>query len=105
MKESNASSQPPHYTGHRHRLKEKFLKGSLLEDYELLELLLFHAIPRADVKPLAKDLVKRFSTFAQLLSSDPSLLKEIKVPRGASFYAVWGQSVYLFAGKHIWINR
>jgi len=79
MKESNASSsQLPHYTGHRHRLKEKFLKGSLLEDYELLELLLFYAIPRADVKPLAKDLVKQFSTFGQLLSSDPSLLKEIK---------------------------
>ena len=50
----------PHYTGHRARLRERFLdKGSDgLADYELLELILFAATPRGDVKPLAKTLIK-----------------------------------------------
>ncbi len=45
----------PHYTGHRNRLRERFLKGGpdALPDYELLELVLFMAHPRGDVKPLA----------------------------------------------------
>ncbi|MET0155827.1 MAG: DNA repair protein RadC [Rickettsiales bacterium] len=49
-------------SGHRRRLRERFLDGpaSALPDYELLELLLFSAHPRKDVKPIAKDLLKRF---------------------------------------------
>ncbi len=49
-------------TGHRKRLKERFLKSSLdgFHDYEVVELLLTYAIPRRDVKPLAKGLVTRF---------------------------------------------
>ncbi len=48
--------------GHRKRLKQRFLKTGLqgFHDYEMLELLLTNAIPRRDVKPLAKELVKRF---------------------------------------------
>lgn len=52
----------PHYWGHRKRLRARFLEGGQepMPDYELLELLLFQAIPRIDVKPLAKRLLKRF---------------------------------------------
>ncbi|MDP2688529.1 MAG: DNA repair protein RadC [Deltaproteobacteria bacterium] len=48
--------------GHRKRLKTRFDKTALegFHDYEVVELLLTFAIPRRDVKPLAKDLVKRF---------------------------------------------
>ena len=48
---------PPHYHGHRERLRERFREAGAdaLADYELLELVLFRAIPRRDVKPLAKD--------------------------------------------------
>lgn len=55
----------PHHVGHRQRLRERFLKSGpdSLADYELLELILFIAIPRKDVKPLAKDLIKTFKSF------------------------------------------
>ena len=54
----------PHYYGHRQRLRARFrAAGSeAVSDYELLELLLFRAIPRRDVKPLAKDLIARFGS-------------------------------------------
>lgn len=51
-----------HHNGHRQRLREKLTLagGDALHDYELLELYLFRAIPRRDVKPIAKDLIHRF---------------------------------------------
>ena len=54
--------EQPHYHCHRRRLKDRFLKGGGrgLQDYEILELLLSYAIPRRDVKPLAKELLRRF---------------------------------------------
>lgn len=56
----------PHYSGHRDRLRARFLRGGAdgLAEYELLELILFMAIPRRDVKPLAKSLIKQFGSFA-----------------------------------------
>lgn len=61
-----------HYEGHRARLRERFLKagGDALADYELLELILYAAHPRGDVKPLAKELLRTFKTFSQVLSAD-----------------------------------
>jgi len=56
------------YTGHRERLREKFL-GNQLADYEKLELLLSYAIPRRDVRPLARGLVKQFGGVYQVLSA------------------------------------
>ena len=52
----------PHYWGHRERLRQRFLDGghAAMPEYELLELLLFNAIPRIDVKPLAKRLLAAF---------------------------------------------
>ena len=62
--------------GHRNRLRERFLKGGAdaLADYELLELILFLAIPRRDVKPLAKQLIAQFGSYAAVLSADVSRL-------------------------------
>ena len=74
------SADKPHYLGHRQRLKERFLKKGpdSLSDYELLELLLCLAIPRRDVKPMAKDLLKRFGSFAAVVAAPPERLKEIE---------------------------
>ncbi|MCJ2141639.1 RadC family protein [Methylobacterium sp. E-066] len=74
-----AAKEPPHYHGHRDRLREKFAAvGDALADYELLELVLFRAIPRRDVKPLAKALVARFGSFAEVLSAEPARLMEVE---------------------------
>lgn len=71
---------PPHYLGHRKRLKQRFMDGGAdaLPDYELLELVLFTAIPQGDVKQTAKDLIARFGSFANVLSAAPERLMEVK---------------------------
>ncbi len=74
-----ATPQKPHYLGHRERLRERFsAAGDALADYELLELLLFRLIPRADTKPVAKALLARFGTLAEVLGAPASLLQEVK---------------------------
>ncbi|MEM1140427.1 MAG: DNA repair protein RadC [Pseudomonadota bacterium] len=72
-------SKKPHYAGHRDRLRARFTKSgeSALADYELLELLLFRAIPRRDVKPLAKALLEQFGSFSAVLSASPERLTEV----------------------------
>lgn len=64
--------------GHRDRLRETFRAGGgeLLPDYELLELVLFRSIPRRDVKPIAKLLIKRFGSFAEVLGAPLERLQE-----------------------------
>jgi DNA repair protein RadC len=66
-----AEATEPHYLGHRDRLRARFAQGGAdaLPDYELLELALFRAIPRRDVKPLAKALIRRFGSFAEVISA------------------------------------
>ncbi|WP_036261256.1 RadC family protein [Methylocapsa aurea] len=73
------ASDAPHYLGHRERLRERFRKGGAdaLAEYELLELILFRAMPRRDVKPLAKALLARFGSFAEVVSARPERLSEI----------------------------
>lgn len=70
----------PHYHGHRERLRDRFLEAGAqaLADYELLELVLFRAIPVRDVKPLAKDLIKEFGSFAEVISAPIERLKKVK---------------------------
>jgi DNA repair protein RadC len=70
----------PDHLGHRSRLRERFMTGgaAALPDYELLELVLYRAFPRGDVKPLAKALVKHFGSFAEVISAPPTRLKEVK---------------------------
>ena len=72
-------SDKPHYLGHRQRLRQRFLKGGAdaLADYELLELVLCQALPRGDVKPLAKRLIDRFGGFAAVVSAAPETLKQV----------------------------
>jgi DNA repair protein RadC len=69
----------PDYLGHRKRLRERFLKGGsdALPDYELLELLLFSALPRRNTKPIAKALIDRFGSYAGVLRADPGELSEV----------------------------
>ena len=69
-----------YYLGHRQRIKDKFLNSgsSSFSDYELLELLLTTTIPRKDVKPLAKDLIKKFKTFAGVINAKEKELEQIK---------------------------
>lgn len=73
-----APSAPLHM-GHRERLRERFRTGGpeALPDYELLELILFRAIPRRDTKDLAKRLIARFGSFAEVLNAPDTRLKEI----------------------------
>jgi DNA repair protein RadC len=68
----------PHYSGHRDRLRARFLKGpDALPDYELLELILFMAIPRRDVKPIAKKLEQRFGSLRGVLAATPTELASV----------------------------
>ena len=69
----------PHYLGHRERLRRRFREAGAdaLPDYELLELILFRAMPRRDTKPLAKALIARFGTFAEVLNAPEELLREV----------------------------
>ena len=64
--EAGLEDAPPHYHGHRERLRERFYAAGpeALSDYELLEMALFPALPRRDTKPLAKALLKKFGSFA-----------------------------------------
>lgn len=76
---SQTSISKPHYTGHRDRLRTRFAENGAkaLADYELLELILFRSIPRRDTKPIAKALLARFGTVAEVLSAPIQRLTEI----------------------------
>lgn len=71
--------EKPHYLGHRQRLRERLLQNgaTALQDYELLELLLCLALPRIDVKPIAKTLIGRFGSFAGVMAAEPDMLMEV----------------------------
>ncbi|MCI4663265.1 MAG: DNA repair protein RadC [Neomegalonema sp.] len=81
--EAGAQSPSPaakdHRHGHRARLRSRFMSAGAdaLPDYELMELLLFRAIPRRDVKPLAKQLLERFGDFPGVLAASPERLREV----------------------------
>ena len=70
----------PHYWGHRERLRKRFREAGAdaLSDYELLEILLFRAVPQRDVKPLAKSLIETFGSFAEVIGAPESRLAKIK---------------------------
>ena len=71
-----AADTAPHYHGHRERLRQRLIDAGAesLPDYELLEIILFAAHPRGDVKPLAKALIDRFGGFSAALSADAEAL-------------------------------
>jgi DNA repair protein RadC len=70
---------PSYIRDHRSRLRARFLGGgaAAMPDYELLELVLFRAIPRRDVKPLARTLLDRFGDFSGVISAPPERLSEV----------------------------
>jgi DNA repair protein RadC len=72
-------SEAPHYHGHRERLRDRFRDAGpdALSDYELLEMVLFRALPRRDVKPLAKALIAKFGSFAEVVHAPELRLKEV----------------------------
>lgn len=79
-RKSRGLGEGPHYHGHRDRLRLRFREAGSdsLADYELLELILFRALPRRDVKPLAKALMARFGSFAEVVSATPARLAEVE---------------------------
>ncbi|HEY8950166.1 MAG TPA: DNA repair protein RadC [Rhizomicrobium sp.] len=80
-RESAAARQSAlHHLGHRARLRDRFLNGGAdaLPDYEMLEMVLFAAIPRGDLKPLAKDLLAHFGSFADVIAAPRERLLEVK---------------------------
>ena len=88
-KTSPSEDQPaetPHYHGHRERLRERFHSAGpdALSDYELLEMALFAAIPRRDTKPLAKELLKKFGSFAEVVHAPVPRLREVDGIKDAS---------------------
>ena len=80
MSRSPATEEPAHYNGHRARLRERLLQAGpeAVADYELVELVLFRAIPRRDVKPLAKALIAHFGSFAEAIAAEPARLAEVE---------------------------
>ncbi len=71
---------PSYIADHRQRLRDRFLAagGTALPDYEMLELVLFRALPRIDVKPLARVLLDRFGDFNRVISAPPARLAEVQ---------------------------
>ena len=98
------NSEDPLYIGHRQRLKERFLMscGTDMADYEALELLLTYAIPRRDVKPLAKKLIKEFGSFAGVISAP--IEKLIKIDGIKENSAILIKFVEFSAQKLSWQN-
>jgi len=69
-----------HLLGHRSRLRDRFNRGGekALLDYELLEIVLFRSVPRRDVKVLAKTLLSKFGSFADVMYAREARLKEVE---------------------------
>ncbi|WOI55987.1 RadC family protein [Palleronia sp. LCG004] len=89
---AKGESVPSYLRDHRARLRERFMTGGpgALPDYEMLELILFRAIPRRDVKPLARTLIDRFGDLGRVLAAPahqllklpdvgPSVVQELKL--------------------------
>ncbi|SDK46277.1 RadC family protein [Paracoccus chinensis] len=71
---------PSYIADHRARLRDRFMQGGAgaMPDYELLELILFRAVPRQDMKPIARRLLDRFGDFNRVLSADPTQLAQVE---------------------------
>jgi DNA repair protein RadC len=78
--QSGLEEAAPHYHGHRERLRARFNEAGAdaVTDYELMELVLFRALPRRDVKPLAKQLIARFGSFAEAIGAPRPRLAEVE---------------------------
>jgi DNA repair protein RadC len=90
MTAEEAEDEAKHYHGHRSRLKTRLLEAGAgaLADYELLELILFAAIPQKDVKPLAKTLLERFGSFGGVIAAEPQRLAEYLGPSAITQFKI-----------------
>ncbi|MFC3170014.1 RadC family protein [Paracoccus fontiphilus] len=70
---------PSYLADHRARLRDRFMTGGAgaMPDYEMLELVLFRAIPRQDVKPLARRLIETFGDFNRVLTAPATRLEQV----------------------------
>lgn len=77
---SDSPTEKSDYHGHRERLRERFYGSGpdALSDYELLEMALFPALPRRDTKSIAKALLKKFGSFAEVLHAPVARLREVE---------------------------
>jgi DNA repair protein RadC len=96
--------ETPHYLGHRQRLRQRLLGHGTASfaDYEILEMLLALAIPRRDVKPLAKDLLARFGDFASVIAATPEDLMGVPGVKEATVAAlklVEGAAIRMLKGR------
>lgn len=75
----SAPRLPSYIRDHRKRLRERFMTGgaAAMPEYELLELILFRAIPRQDVKPLARRLIETFGDFNRVITAPPARLRGV----------------------------
>jgi len=97
----------PHYTGHRQRLRERLFHAGpeALQDYELLEVLLFAAIPRRDIKPLAKQLLDEFKDLWSLINAKPERLTAFGLSEAAVSLLLTTGAIALRAHKKTIIER
>ncbi|PIO45690.1 RadC family protein [Phyllobacterium zundukense] len=79
-RKTTPEEEPPHYLGHRERMKERFqnVGHAGFADYEMLEMLLYRSIRQGDTKPLAKALLARFGSLAEVLGAPEHLLREVR---------------------------
>ena len=103
-----ASKPKPHFHAHRERLRDKFTRrgADAFDDYELLELILFQALPRIDTKPIAKSLLAEFGSLADVVAAPVEKLTAIKGigPSAAQHLKVL-QQVSIRIGQSSVINR
>jgi DNA repair protein RadC len=102
-----AAADPPDYLGHRDRLRERYASGGAeaFPDYELLELLLFSAVPRRDTKPIAKELIRRFRDFAGVINAGIPALEEAGLSRTAAITLTLSRDAALRLARQQVINR
>ncbi|MCM1324425.1 MAG: DNA repair protein RadC [Acetobacter sp.] len=102
--EIKITPETPDYIGHRQRLKARFVTdgGRSMPDYELLELILMYALPRKDVKPLAKSLIRRYTNLASVLAAPVAEL--LNAPGVGSNTATLFALIHAAANKICWEN-
>lgn len=99
LDDDQGKTDKPHYSGHRERLRERFLaEPEALPDYEVLELLLASVIPRKDTKPLAKALIAEFGGFAEVLAAPVQTLEAFPAVQGVGLSAT--TAAYLKVAEH-----
>ena len=77
---ASPAAEPDHRLAHRDRLRARFMQGGAdaMPDYELLELILFRALPRGDTKPLARRLIRTFGDLNRVMAAPPRRLAEVR---------------------------